>query len=94
MRKQKLNFFTVIIQRQTYLNLLYLLFSFPLGIFYFVILTSGISLGLGMLITLFGIPILFGILLLWRVFAKFEIILTTTLLDIKISPISKKKSKK
>ena len=34
-------------ERQTYLNLLYLLLSFPLGIAYFVFLTTGLSLGTG-----------------------------------------------
>jgi hypothetical protein len=37
-----------------------LLLSFPLGIFYFVFLVTGFSLGFGLLITLMGIPILVG----------------------------------
>jgi hypothetical protein len=52
--------------------LLYLLLSFPLGIFYFVFLTTGLSLGIGLMITLLGIPLLFGVLLMCRVFAIFE----------------------
>ena len=36
-------------ERQTYLNLLYLLLSFPLGIAYFVFLTTGLSLEVGAL---------------------------------------------
>lgn len=72
MKSKSSNFFKVITQSQTYRNLSYLLFSFPLGIFYFVFLVTGLSLGLGLIITLFGIPILFGTLLLCRVFASFE----------------------
>ena len=37
------NFFTVFLKGQTYLNMLYLLLSFPLGIIYFVILITGFS---------------------------------------------------
>jgi hypothetical protein len=83
-----MKFFNVITQGQTYLNLIYLLLSFPLGIFYFVVLVTGLSLGLGLIITLLGIPILFGIGLLWRQLAKFEIQLTKTMLNIDISSTS------
>lgn len=72
MKTKSPNFFQVIAQNRTYLNLLYLLLSFPLGIFYFTFLVTGLSLGFGLAITLVGIPILFCTLLLWRVFAGFE----------------------
>lgn len=39
-------------------NLLYLLLSFPLGILYFVVLVTGITLGLSLVIVWIGIPIL------------------------------------
>lgn len=87
------NFFQVIIQAKTYLNMFYLLFSFFLGIFYFTFLVTGLSLGLGLVFTLFGIPILFGTLLLWRVFAGFESQLTKIMLGINISFVSIKQSK-
>jgi len=85
------NFFKVIIQSKTYLNIFYLLLSFILGIFYFVFLITGLSLGIGLSITLIGIPVLFGTLLLWRVLAGFERQLTTSILNIDISftPIKK-----
>ena len=35
--------FRVLWEKQTYVNLLYLLVSFPLGIFYFVFLLIGLS---------------------------------------------------
>jgi len=85
------NFLKVIIQSKTYLNIFYLLFSFILGIFYFVFLVTGLSLGIGLSITLIGIPILFGTLLFWRVLADFERQLTKNILNIDISfkPIRK-----
>jgi hypothetical protein len=88
-----MNFFKVIAQGQTYLNILYLLLSYPLGILYFVFLVTGISLGFGLIITIIGIPILFGILLLWRVFGDFERKLTEIMLNIDI-PCKKKKQPK
>jgi hypothetical protein len=87
------DFFKVIIQSRTYRSMLYLLLAFPLGIFYFVFLVTGISLGLGLVITWFGIPILFGVLLLWRVFGGFERQLLKVMLGIPISFVLIKKSK-
>ncbi len=52
------NIFGVYFRPQTYLNLLYLLLAFPLGLAYFVFLVTGLSLGFGLIITLAGIPIL------------------------------------
>jgi hypothetical protein len=43
---------------QTYKNLLYLLLAFPLGIAYFTWLVTGSALGVSLLITLIGLPIL------------------------------------
>ena len=51
-------FFGVVVDPQSYINILYLLLSFPLGIAYFVFLVTGISLGLGLLIIWVGVPIL------------------------------------
>jgi len=68
------------------MNVLYLVLSFPLGIFYFVILVTGISLGFGLLITLFGIFILFGVLILVRAFSKFEAEFTNIFLGTQIRP--------
>jgi len=87
------DFFKVIIQSQTYLNMLYLLLAFPLGIIYFVFLVTGVSLGLGLIITWLGIPILLGTLLVWRVLGDVERELAKVMLNIKIRPIKLKKSK-
>lgn len=43
---------------QTYRNLLYLGLAFPLGICYFVLFVTGLSLGVGLLIVWVGLPIL------------------------------------
>ncbi len=50
--------FGVFIRPQTYLNLVYLYLAFPLGIAYFVFIVVGLSLGFGLIITLFGAPLL------------------------------------
>lgn len=80
------DFFNSLWKSQTWMNLLYLLLSFPLGIFYFVVLVTGISLGFGLLITVFGIFILFGVLMLVRALSKFEAEFTNVLLGTQIRP--------
>ena len=65
-------FFRVVVSGQAYLNLLYLLAAFPLGILYFVLLVSGLSLGIPLLIVWVGIPILLMVGALWWVLASFE----------------------
>ena len=49
-------------QRQTYRNLVYLALSFPLGIVEFTFLVTGLALGLGLLITWFGLAVLLATL--------------------------------
>ena len=44
----------------TWLALVHLLLNLPLGIVYFTVLVTGVSLGFGLLITLIGIPVLIG----------------------------------
>ena len=55
---KKRGFFGVVIDPQSYINIVYLLLALPLGTFYFVFLVTGLSLGFGLIITLVGIPIL------------------------------------
>ncbi|GGJ06085.1 hypothetical protein GCM10008995_14960 [Halobellus salinus] len=52
------SFLTVPFRPQTYLNLLYLLLAFPLGVAYFVVFSVGVSTGIGLLIVIVGGPIL------------------------------------
>src|SRR5438309_5628057 len=59
-------FFGVVILPQTYLNLTYLLLAFPLGTAYFILLVTGFSLGLGLMVTLVGVPVLLATLVAAR----------------------------
>jgi Flp pilus assembly protein TadB len=61
-----------VIRRQTYRNLLYLLLALPLGILYFVLLATGLALGIGLVITLLGIPLLIAVVVGSHRLASFE----------------------
>lgn len=54
--------FGVPFRPRTYLNLLYLLAAFPLGIAYLVVFSAGLSLGVGLTVVLVGVPILLATL--------------------------------
>jgi hypothetical protein len=69
---------------QTYLNLLYLLLGFPLGIVYFIFLVTGLSMGTGLLIVYIGILILIAVLLGCRGLGAFERLLSRTMLHLSI----------
>ncbi|GAB3323152.1 sensor domain-containing protein [Haloplanus salinarum] len=56
--------FGVGFRRETYANLAYLLARFPLGIVYFTVLVTGLSLGVGLVPMVVGLPILVGVLAL------------------------------
>jgi len=60
------------IRGQTYRNLAYLAFAFPLGMTYFLGLVIGVSFGLGLLITWVGLPILLRTLAAATKAASFE----------------------
>jgi hypothetical protein len=49
-------------RRKTYTNLAYLLARFPLGITYFTVFVTGLSLGFGLIPVVVGVPILAGVL--------------------------------
>ncbi|HLV99869.1 MAG TPA: sensor domain-containing protein [Ktedonobacterales bacterium] len=66
------SFFSVARQGQTYLNLLYLLGAFPLGLTYFILLVVGLSVGVGTLVVWVGIPILLLTIIMWQGFASIE----------------------
>ena len=65
-------FFRVVGSGQAYLNLLYLLVAFPLGLFYFAFLVCGLSAGVSLLIIWVGIPILLLVGVVWCVLGSFE----------------------
>jgi hypothetical protein len=66
---------------RTYATLAYLLLGLPLGILDFTLVVTGLSLGVGMLVTLVGIPLLAGTLLLVRALAALERRLAWSLLQ-------------
>ena len=72
--------FSVVVRPQTYLNILYLLLSFPLGIAYFVFLVTGLSVGFGLLIIWVGVPILITVLAGSWALCQFERVLANGLL--------------
>jgi hypothetical protein len=67
--------------RQAYQNLIYLAAAFPLGVFYFVFLVSGISTGISLVIIWVGIPILLLVGIGWWFMASFERYMAINLLN-------------
>jgi hypothetical protein len=65
-------FIRVIGSLKAYRNLVYLLAAFPLGLFYFVFLISGLSTGISLSIVWVGIPILVLVGAGWWLLARFE----------------------
>lgn len=72
MRALALQFFGVVAQPRTWLNLAYLWLALPLGLFYFVFLTVGLSLGLSLVVIWIGLPILLVVVGAWWLFGAFE----------------------
>ncbi|WP_244605194.1 sensor domain-containing protein [Halorussus halobius] len=69
---------------QTYRNLLYLLLSFPLGLAYFVALSVGFSAGVGLALTVLGVPLVLATLAGATVLARVEAELANRLLGTEI----------
>ncbi len=86
-------YFEVEIRPQTYLNLVYLLLSFPLGVLYFIFLITGVSLGLPLVFLLVGVAILAAVFAVSWQMAAFERSLAISLLHIKIPPMANEASK-
>lgn len=82
-------YFEVLVRPQSYSNLLYLLLSFPLGIFYFVFLVTGLSLGFPLIILIVGIFILAAVFAATWGMTVFERGLAISLLHVKIPPMAK-----
>lgn len=57
---------------RTYGTLAYLLLGLPLGVFGFVVVVMGLAFGLGLIVTLIGIPVLVLTLLFVRSYAELE----------------------
>lgn len=80
-------FFAVVARGQTYLNMLYLLLSFPLGIFYFVFLVTGFSAGIPLIIVWVGLLLLALVLAAWQGFILFERKMAIAMLGEDIPPV-------
>lgn len=65
-------FFGVAVRGQTYLNALFLLLAFPLGLIYFIFLVVGISVGLPLIILWVGLLILALVFAAWVGLIGFE----------------------
>jgi hypothetical protein len=85
-RSENGGFFGVLVQKQSYLNIVYFLLSFPLAIFYFVFLVTGFSLGFGLAIIGIGLVILLAMLIAMRGLAALERQLGIWLLGADIPP--------
>jgi len=79
-------FLEVVGHGQTYLNLLYLLLSLPLGVVYFAFLVAGLSSGLGTVIIVIGLFILLFTLSAARLLASWERRLTAYMLGADLPP--------
>jgi hypothetical protein len=76
--------FSVFGKPQTYLNLIYLFLTFPLGLTYFIILLTGLSLGFGLIVIWVGFLILAAVFALSWALTKFERQLAIVLLRVEI----------
>jgi hypothetical protein len=81
-------FFGVVVRGQTYLNALYLLLAFPLGLFYFVFLVTGLSVGIGTIIIWVGVLILALVYGAWYAMIVFERQMAIGMLHEDIPPMS------
>ncbi len=80
------NVFGVVARPGTYGNMLYLLLAFPLGLVYFILLATGISLGIGLYLVVVGLPLLVLVLMLWRQLVKLEQLQAKWLLGQEVRP--------
>jgi hypothetical protein len=79
-------FFGALARWQSYVNILYLLISFPLGITYFAFIMTGLSVAFGLMIVVVGFLILLLMLVAIRGLASWERQLANLLLGAHIPP--------
>jgi hypothetical protein len=85
MANTRIPFFSVLGEKQTYLNLVYILFAFPLSIVYFSLSITGLSLSFGLLIIVAGFFIFIGTLIMIQGFRWLDIQLTRIFLGMTIT---------
>lgn len=83
-----MRFFTAPIEVRTYTNLFYLALAFPLGLFYFIFLLTGLALGFGLTIIWIGLPILAVVLAASWGMAALERRLAMLLLGAEVPPMT------
>jgi len=82
--------FGTVLEAQTWRNLLYLFLSFPLGLVYFVVTITLLSVGAGTIVIVVGIPILILTFALVRGFVAAERVLLWKLLGASVpAPVSR-----
>jgi hypothetical protein len=81
-------FFGVAVKGQTYLNALYLLLAFPLGLFYFIFLVTGLALGVSLVIVWVGLLLLLIVFGVWYTLLMMERWMAITMLHEDIPPMS------
>ena len=73
-------FFSVVAQRSTYANIAYVWLAFPLGLAYFVLLTTGSALSIGLSLLWIGLVVMLAFVLSIRGLGNFERLLSKWLL--------------
>lgn len=73
-------FFNVVARRNTYANIAYVWLAFPLGLAYFVLLTTGSALSLGLSLLWIGLVVMLALVLSIRGLGNFERLLSKWLL--------------
>jgi signal transduction histidine kinase len=84
-RQSLLGIFMDVLHWRTYARLLYLLLGFPVGLFYFIALLLGFSLGLGLSVVVIGIPVLLLTIASVNDFASIERRLARALVGVDIA---------
>ena len=79
-------FFGVVRRPETWLGILFNWLAFPLGLFYFVFLITGLALGVGLVVVWVGIPILLVVAGAWWLFGAFERLQAHYLLRANVPP--------
>lgn len=86
-RNWLVRFFGVVARGETYLNILYLLLAFPLGLAYFIFFVVGFALGIPLIILWVGFLILLVVFAGWWVFILFERQQAIWLLRVDLPPL-------
>jgi len=90
--KKRIPFFSVLGEAQTYLNIVYILIAFPLSITYFILVVTGFSLSVGLLVIFVGLFVFTGTMGLIRGFRWLDIQLSKVFLGISIPMHKREKS--